>query len=645
MKTTGLRGLLKGLFLVSTASILFLVFGEARLCADSLGTLRLSYTQGDVQVRTRDTQDWVAAAVNMPLAEGDNLWVPEGGTAEVQFLNGTCARMSANSSLSVVRLTGNTYHFSLDQGNVYVNSQGRRKDLFQMDTPTASVRVFGRTVFEVDVSQDGYGDVSALQGSLAVESPSGAVTLPQGQALSMAADGSAQLRPISQPDDWTRWNQDRDRVFYEHRASARYLPGDLKSYASDFDHYGRWVDAPGYGMVWSPSLTIGAEWSPYREGRWCWTGGDYVWIAYEPWGWCPYHYGRWSFVASLGWCWVPPAPAAVFWAPAYVGWVYTPDYVAWVPLAPGETYYGYGRHGRNSVNITNVNINNITITNVYKNVNVTNGVVSVTRQGFLTGRAEHPRLTGNPFLGHRASVGRPPIQPQRETFMPSTRQIPPRMRPPEHVTTMIPRGLERPLPAGRGPGQSVMTPGRTPPRMPVSRMPEAKGPAPRPTARAGTPVPERPPTARRPMPTQPAPSAPSPRHVAPSKPVAQPRPQASPPPRSRPEGPHVAPTRPGPAQAAPRPQVAPRPAAPPPRPPEVRPAPAPRPAAPPPQAARPQPALPLPTHHRRRLLPRKVRLPEVLTGGTERWPGYFARVHPRTRSRGLTGGLGREGQK
>ena len=88
-------------------------------------------------------------------------------------------------------------------------------------------------------------------------------------------------------------------------------------------------------------------------------------IFCEPWGWVPYYYGRWAFLASIGWCWVPPpVTAPVLWRPGFVAWILTPTYVSWVPLAPGEIYYGHRYYGPNSVNATNLNINKINITNV-----------------------------------------------------------------------------------------------------------------------------------------------------------------------------------------------------------------------------------------------------------------------------------------
>ena len=51
------------------------------LCAGAsdLGGMRFSFIRGDVQVWTEHTNDWVPASINMPLREGNRIWVPEEG--------------------------------------------------------------------------------------------------------------------------------------------------------------------------------------------------------------------------------------------------------------------------------------------------------------------------------------------------------------------------------------------------------------------------------------------------------------------------------------------------------------------------------------------------------------------------------------
>lgn len=163
-------------------------------------------------------------------------------------------------------------------------------------------------------------------------------------------------------------------------------------------------------------------------------GGDYVWISYEPWGWAPYHYGRWVFVARRGWCWVPPLRGEVYWGPGFVGWVYTPAYVAWVPLAPGEIYYGYGHYGPSTVNITNINIQETVIKREFKNTHVQNSVTVVSRDSFISGKKREFKVKENPFIKERISIGPPiEIKPEKATKIPVIKQTTPSAAPPERI--------------------------------------------------------------------------------------------------------------------------------------------------------------------------------------------------------------------
>jgi hypothetical protein len=53
-------------------------------------------------------------------------------------------------------------------------------------------------------------------------------------------------------------------------------------------------------------------------------------VSEEPFGWATYHYGRWTRLRGIGWVWVPGEE----WAPAWVSWRKSNDYVGWAPLPP-----------------------------------------------------------------------------------------------------------------------------------------------------------------------------------------------------------------------------------------------------------------------------------------------------------------------
>jgi len=170
---------------------------------------------------------------------------------------------------------------------------------------------------------------------------------------------------------------------------------------------------------------------------------------------------------------VPPVAREVYWSPGYVGWVRTADYVAWVPLAPGEIYYGRGNYGRHSINIINVNINQVKISNVYRNVNVNNGVTIVERNSFATAS---PRIVNvdrnviqrNIFTRSNISVGTPAIKPTRESYFASPRTISQSKLPPQSVKSIQPTQLKQSRPLIKDANKSVLNPGRKPKALPVN---------------------------------------------------------------------------------------------------------------------------------------------------------------------------------
>jgi hypothetical protein len=456
-KTMAAMIFLAALFMISSYSY-----------SSDLGMVSLSLIQGDVQIQTEDTGDWVAAVINMPLQEGDRIWVPQEGRAELLLSDGTALRLSENSALDILRIEEHSFQVYLDTGNAYVNFGELKGALVQLDTSVASIRAYDRGIFWIDIPDDRSSDISVDRGLVYAETKKGSTTVNEGYTLSIRGDDYADLHPLQLADGWVKWNEERDRELDGKRYSSRYLPQELSAYSYDFDRYGTWRSMPEYGYVWTPSVVVSAGWAPYREGRWVWMRGDYVWVSYEPWGWAPYHYGRWIFNSSFGWCWVPPARGAVYWGPGYVSWVSTPDYVAWVPLAPGEVYYGRGYYGPHSVNITRVNVTDIRGKNVYRNVYVNNGVTIIHKDTFVRGKKDGPvRVKENPFLREKISFGGPDIKPERETRRPDIREIPRMKQPPSRIREIkvVERKKERPLVQKRT--SSVMTPGLRMREMPL----------------------------------------------------------------------------------------------------------------------------------------------------------------------------------
>ncbi len=96
--------------------------------------------------------------------------------------------------------------------------------------------------------------------------------------------------------------------------------------------YGAWVDIPGYGRCWQPTVVVNTPgWMPYGDrGRWLYTDYGWYWYSDYTWGWAAFHYGRWLHHSTYGWCWTPGS----VWGPSWVTWRYTDDYAGWAPLPP-----------------------------------------------------------------------------------------------------------------------------------------------------------------------------------------------------------------------------------------------------------------------------------------------------------------------
>jgi hypothetical protein len=118
------------------------------------------------------------------------------------------------------------------------------------------------------------------------------------------------------------------------RPRGRRESGPAAGYSTFYtklEPHGAWLETADYGYVWQPRQAESSRsWRPYTNGRWAYTDAGWTWISEEPFGWATYHYGRWTRLRGVGWVWVPGDQ----WAPAWVSWRKSNDYVGWAPLPP-----------------------------------------------------------------------------------------------------------------------------------------------------------------------------------------------------------------------------------------------------------------------------------------------------------------------
>jgi hypothetical protein len=136
------------------------------------------------------------------------------------------------------------------------------------------------------------------------------------KATSAAAPARTPLRPITKSMRDSSGNN----------ATASY-----STFYTKLEPHGVWRETSTYGYVWQPrEARESRSWRPYTNGHWVYTDAGWTWVSEEPFGWATYHYGRWTRLRDIGWVWVPGEE----WAPAWVSWRKSNDYVGWAPLPP-----------------------------------------------------------------------------------------------------------------------------------------------------------------------------------------------------------------------------------------------------------------------------------------------------------------------
>lgn len=335
---------------------------ESAVAEQQPAVARVSFIRGDVSIQRADSNDWVAATLNTPAAQGDRISTGPNGRAEIQLDYANILRMAGNATVTVASLARSAIQVQVGEGLVSYSVLPNAEAAAEIDTPNVSVRpVQGEGEYRIDVSSNSDTRVTARRGAAAIATPQGSTRVADGQMIEIQGVDNPQYQTSQayRTDDWDHWVSERDRRITRAdswRHTDRYYTG-----SEDLDSYGQWQNVPDYGQVWEPD--VARDWSPYSSGSWVWEPYyGWTWVSYEPWGWAPYHYGRW-FVYGGNWVWWP-GPVAVnpayypIWAPAYVSFfgfgggfgvsfnVGGFGLFGWLPCGPGDWFHPWwGRWG------------------------------------------------------------------------------------------------------------------------------------------------------------------------------------------------------------------------------------------------------------------------------------------------------------
>jgi hypothetical protein len=482
---------------------------------------RLSLVHGQVSFWRPGAEDWVQAAVNTPLAPGDQLSTGSPGALEVQVGGRAFLRGWGNVVLGLENHEPDFLQFRITAGRAAFDlrsvESGRS---IEVATPNAAFVIEHPGYYRVQVQGERTSFIVRRAGRATVIPATGnPFTVAASEEIVVEGADSPHVNAFVAPalDEWDTWNYVRTDALLD-AVSARYVsPGTYG--VDDLDHHGTWRVVDPYGPVWVPA-GVPTGWVPYSTGSWIrdpfygWT-----WVDTAPWGWAPYHYGRWVYVNGF-WAWAPgPLVARPIYAPALVAFLggtgvqvrigVGGPVVGWVALGWGEPcvpWWGrpgfmhrpwWGGWGGPRV-VNNVVVDRTTVVHVdhikeYHNAKLRNGVVVVHEEKFGRGRVTPERVTledarrlepthAAPQIAesprHFVPVGRRGVQPPEESLRRPVVATRPSARTSES-TPASSRGVAPahvPAPAPR----LVPAPERREPAPVLSRPPFGKSPLERP---------------------------------------------------------------------------------------------------------------------------------------------------------------------
>ncbi len=284
--------------------------------------VRLSDVEGAVQVVLGNGTQFSSAVMNMPLTQGSRIETGQDGRAEIEFEDGSVARITPNSSLNLTQL-GTSATGALDttlkqpSGLVYYELRSDAQTSFTVAFDQRTVMPTINSTFRVDLGATP-PDLAVIDGGVQVHGASNGylAEVRQNQTIQFKPSNGSNYT-IAQgivPNGFDDWNDQRDQEAAKEAANqtpARVQQGGgsiMEAGWGSLDSYGGWYPMPGYGNVWQP-YGAGPGFDPYGYGAWAdmGMGMGMSWISGYPWGWLPFHYGMWSYIGGFGWGWMPGA--------------------------------------------------------------------------------------------------------------------------------------------------------------------------------------------------------------------------------------------------------------------------------------------------------------------------------------------------
>jgi len=285
----------------------------------------ISYVEGGAFVVKPAQDKTLDAALNLPLVPGDIVYTDSKGRCELQFDNGTIIRLDRDTEikLDTVRSQGLTTKslittLQLKKGHIYTKNQVYLKEIFQVVTPNASVKMMQRSTNSILVNENGETYVNAERGKVGImygadEKALKTEYVKSNKAAMVGADHKLKTENTEKNPEFLVWNKKIDSEFKDlHYGKSkvpgviyRRSPGIVKFAEKWSTRFGEWSYNDLFGYVWKPFNETFDGRRPFWDANYVKINNELVLVPNQSWGWAPAHLGTWFWSKKDGWIWIP----------------------------------------------------------------------------------------------------------------------------------------------------------------------------------------------------------------------------------------------------------------------------------------------------------------------------------------------------
>ncbi len=291
----------------------------------------ISYVEGTPKV-IRLNKDEHKATINLPVGPGDMVVTGEKDRCEMQFDNGTIIRIDSNSFLKVETVLAKIITskktklttLRLLQGKIYVMNSSYSRELFQILTANAGIKLKKHSVSIIQVLDSGSTKIFSERGKLellygkneknkqkySIKANTGFEVLSNHKLLSAAGKDM----------DFLIWNKKINSDYNKLHYGKSKVPKKITRYGKAIAHwaekwsslYGEWIYDDIFGYMWKPADENFAlsHYRPFFLANYIRINGDLFLVPQEKWGRIPGQLGTWVFLEKTGWSWRPGQAAS-----------------------------------------------------------------------------------------------------------------------------------------------------------------------------------------------------------------------------------------------------------------------------------------------------------------------------------------------